>query len=36
MEPMDVMDAGRMAVAVDPVGAVFGVWQARAFPGRRS
>jgi predicted enzyme related to lactoylglutathione lyase len=32
-EPMDVMDAGRMAVAVDPAGAVFGVWQARAFPG---
>ena len=26
MEPMDVMDAGRMAVAVDPAGAVFGVW----------
>jgi hypothetical protein len=33
MEPMDVMDAGRMAVAVDPAGAVFGVWQARAFSG---
>jgi predicted enzyme related to lactoylglutathione lyase len=33
MEAMDVMDAGRMAVAVDPAGAVFGVWQARAFPG---
>ncbi len=33
MEPMDVMDAGRMAVAMDPAGAVFGVWQARAFPG---
>jgi uncharacterized protein len=33
MEPMDVMDAGRMAVAVDLAGAVFGVWQARAFPG---
>jgi predicted enzyme related to lactoylglutathione lyase len=32
-EPMDVMDAGRMAVAVDPAGAAFGVWQARAFPG---
>jgi predicted enzyme related to lactoylglutathione lyase len=31
--PMDVMDVGRMAVAVDPAGAVFGVWQARAFPG---
>jgi len=33
MEPMDIMDVGRMAVAVDPAGAVFGVWQARAFPG---
>jgi uncharacterized protein len=33
MEPMDVMDAGRMAVAADPAGAVFGVWEARAFPG---
>jgi predicted enzyme related to lactoylglutathione lyase len=32
-EPVDVMDAGRVAVAVDPAGAVFGVWQARAFPG---
>jgi predicted enzyme related to lactoylglutathione lyase len=33
LEAMDVMDAGRMAVAVDPAGAVFGLWQARAFPG---
>jgi predicted enzyme related to lactoylglutathione lyase len=33
MEAMDVMRVGRMAVAVDPAGAVFGVWQARAFPG---
>jgi uncharacterized protein len=33
MEAMDVMDVGRMAVAMDPAGAVFGVWQARAFPG---
>jgi uncharacterized protein len=33
VEPADVMDAGRMAVAVDPAGAVFGLWQARAFPG---
>jgi len=33
IEPMDVMDVGRMAIAVDPAGAVFGVWQARAFPG---
>jgi len=26
-EPMDVMDAGRMAVAADPEGAVFSLWQ---------
>jgi uncharacterized protein len=32
-EAVDVMDVGRMAVAVDPAGAVFGIWQARAFPG---
>ena len=30
MSPMDVMDAGRMAMFIDPTGAVFGVWQ----PGR--
>jgi predicted enzyme related to lactoylglutathione lyase len=30
MEPMDVMDAGRMAVFADPEGAVVSVWQ----PGR--
>ncbi len=28
MGPMDVMDQGRMAVAIDPTGAVFGLWQA--------
>lgn len=33
VEPMDVMDVGRMAVAMDTVGAVFGIWQARAFSG---
>ena len=33
MEPMDIMDVGRMAVAEDPAGGVFGAWQARAFPG---
>jgi uncharacterized protein len=27
-EPMDVMEEGRMAVAMDPAGAVFGLWQA--------
>ncbi|MGW2517259.1 VOC family protein [Streptomyces sp. NPDC001617] len=31
--PMDVFDVGRFAVAVDPTGAVFQIWQARAFPG---
>jgi hypothetical protein len=35
MEPMDVMDVGRMAVAADPGGALFGVWQARAHTGAR-
>jgi predicted enzyme related to lactoylglutathione lyase len=29
MEPFDVMDAGRMAMAADPEGAVFAVWEAR-------
>jgi uncharacterized protein len=28
MEPFDVLDAGRMTLATDPAGAVFGVWQA--------
>ncbi len=27
MEPMDIMDQGRMAIAADPEGAVFGLWQ---------
>jgi predicted enzyme related to lactoylglutathione lyase len=27
MSPMDVMDAGRMAIIQDPTGAMFGVWQ---------
>ncbi len=35
VEPFDVMDVGRMAVAADPGGAVFGVWQARAHTGVR-
>jgi uncharacterized protein len=33
MEPMDVMDAGRMALATDITGAVFGIWQAREHIG---
>lgn len=31
--PFDVMDVGRMAIAADPAGAVFGLWQARAHDG---
>jgi predicted enzyme related to lactoylglutathione lyase len=31
--PMDVMDQGRMAIASDPVGAQFGLWQGRAHIG---
>jgi predicted enzyme related to lactoylglutathione lyase len=27
VEPMDVMDVGRMAIVADPTGAVFGLWQ---------
>jgi predicted enzyme related to lactoylglutathione lyase len=33
VEPMDVMDLGRMALFADPTGAVFGVWQPKAFAG---
>jgi predicted enzyme related to lactoylglutathione lyase len=33
MDPMDVTDVGRMAVAMDTTGAVFGIWQARAHTG---
>lgn len=33
MEPLDVMDQGRMAIATDPEGAAFGLWQAAAHPG---
>jgi predicted enzyme related to lactoylglutathione lyase len=32
-EPMDVMDAGRMAVISDPIGAVFCIWQPKASIG---
>jgi predicted enzyme related to lactoylglutathione lyase len=31
--PMDVMDQGRMAIATDPVGAQFGLWEGHAFIG---
>src|SRR5580765_6166379 len=33
MPPMDVMDVGRMAVAQDPTGGTFGLWQAKAHTG---
>ena len=33
VEPMDVMTAGRMAVAADPTGAAFGVWQPKDHRG---
>jgi predicted enzyme related to lactoylglutathione lyase len=33
VEPMDVMEIGRMAFFADPAGAVFGVWQPKAFAG---
>ncbi|MER5635362.1 VOC family protein [Kitasatospora sp. NPDC002227] len=33
MEPMEVFDLGRFSVLADPAGAVFSVWQARAFAG---
>jgi predicted enzyme related to lactoylglutathione lyase len=33
MEPVDVMDTGRMAVFADPEGAAFCVWQAKAHRG---
>ncbi|MFJ3309872.1 VOC family protein [Streptomyces sp. NPDC086549] len=31
--PLDVFDVGRFAVALDPTGAAFHLWQARTFPG---
>lgn len=31
--PMDVLDAGRAAIAADPAGAAFGIWQARNHAG---
>ena len=33
VEPMDVMDLGRMAFFTDPTGAAFGVWQAKEHKG---
>jgi predicted enzyme related to lactoylglutathione lyase len=33
VEPMDVMELGRMAVFLDPQGAAFGVWEPKQFQG---
>lgn len=33
--PFDVMEHGRMSIAQDPTGAVFGLWQPKRFPGAR-
>jgi uncharacterized protein len=33
MPPMDVLDVGRMAIAADPTGAFFAIWQPRAHIG---
>jgi len=33
LAPTDVLDQGRFAVAFDPGGAAFQLWQARSFPG---
>lgn len=33
VDPMDVMELGRMAFFTDPTGAVFGVWQPKTFAG---
>jgi len=35
MDPVDLMDVGRMTIAVDPGGARFAIWQARAHTGMR-
>jgi predicted enzyme related to lactoylglutathione lyase len=35
MEPFDVLDAGRMAVLLDPEGAAFCAWQAKNHKGAR-
>lgn len=33
VEPMDIMDQGRMAIVRDPAGAQFGLWQGQAHVG---
>lgn len=34
-EPMDIPEAGRMAIIEDPTGAVFGIWEAKQHIGSR-
>jgi predicted enzyme related to lactoylglutathione lyase len=34
--PMDVMEFGRMLIATDPTGAVFGVWQSKTHTGAQA
>src|SRR3954451_15353095 len=36
MEPMDVMDVGRMAIFADPMGAVPGLWQPKTHTGAQA
>jgi uncharacterized protein len=33
MDPMDVMDVGRMSILADPLGAVIGLWQPKSHTG---
>jgi uncharacterized protein len=33
VEPMDVMDVGRMAIGADPAGATFSIWQPKTHAG---
>lgn len=33
MEPFDVLDVGRMAIAADPTGGIFALWQAKNHAG---
>jgi predicted enzyme related to lactoylglutathione lyase len=35
VEPADVLGQGRMAIALDPAGAVFGLWQAGGHTGKQ-
>jgi len=33
LQPMDIMDVGRMAIIVDPTGGTLSLWQAKSHPG---